>query len=420
MDIAATSNNSNSNFARYGRPRQAVILAGGRGSRLAPLTDTRSKAMIEFHGKPFLEYIVELLKEQGFERVLLLLGYKAESIIDHFGDGSRVGMDISYSVSSPDDLTVRRMQIARDRIEDSFLLMYCDNYWPLDMNRMWARFETAGVPAMVTVYSNPDRYSRDSVIVGSDGLVKVYDRGRTMPGLSGIEIGYAILTRPVLDLLPEDDALFEEAVYPKLTARRQLAAWVTDHRYYSVGSHERLPLTAEFFSRRPTVLLDRDGVLNRKPARAEYVRTWADFEWMPGALDALALLHRSGCRTIVISNQAGVARGAMTADDLGDIHRRMLEVVRQNGGEIDAIYTCMHGWDEGCACRKPKPGMFFQAQREFSFDLSRAVYIGDDERDGTAAEAAGCRFLMASESNGILEQTKRFLEGEQRHLCATK
>jgi D-glycero-D-manno-heptose 1,7-bisphosphate phosphatase len=101
-------------------------------------------------------------------------------------------------------------------------------------------------------------------------------------------------------------------LYTPLAQRRQLLAYVTDHRYYSVGALHRLPLTETFFERKPTVILDRDGVLNRKPPRAQYVRTWDEFQWLPGAKEALRLLHEAGCRVIVVSNQAGIGRGEMT------------------------------------------------------------------------------------------------------------
>ena len=96
------------------RPRQAVILAGGRGTRLQPITLTRPKPMVEFHGKPFLEYIVEMLRDQGFDRILMLLGYLPDVIVDHFGDGSHLGVQISYDVTEPDDLTAHRVQNADD------------------------------------------------------------------------------------------------------------------------------------------------------------------------------------------------------------------------------------------------------------------------------------------------------------------
>jgi histidinol-phosphate phosphatase family protein len=393
------------------RPTQAVILAGGRGTRMRPLTDMRPKPMVEIHGKPFLEYLVDMLREQGFERVLLLLGYLPDVIQDYFGDGSRWGVQIDYSVSDADDLTVRRVQLVKERLDPCFLLMYCDNYWPMHIEKMWERFTTANVPAMITVYSNKDKYSRDSVRVGADGYVDVFDRSRTTPGLQGIEISYAILTRPVLALLPEQDALFEEAVYPQLVKQRQLLAYVTDHRYYSVGSLERLPLTEAFLARRPTVLLDRDGVLNTKPPKAHYVRTWEEFAWLAGAKEALRLLSSAGYRVIIVSNQAGIARGAMTEAALTHIHERMQAEAVQAGGQIEAVYCCVHDWDEGCECRKPKPGMLFQAQRDFHLDLSRTLFIGDDERDAQAADAAGCPSVLVSDERPLLDVARKLVSG---------
>ncbi len=383
------------------RPNQAVILAGGRGTRLRPLTDTRPKPMIEIAGSPFLEHLVELLRGQGFTRFLMLLGYLPEVVQDHFGDGRRWGVEIQYAVTAPDDETARRVRLAAPYLDPCFLLMYCDNYWPMQMDRMWPRFAAAGVPAMITVYSNKDGYTTNSVRVDGEGYVTVYDKTCTAPGLQGVEISYAILTRPVLDLLSDDHVPFEVAVYPALAARRQLLAHVTDHRYYSIGSHRRLPFTQAFFARRPTVILDRDGVLNRRPPRARYVRRWAEFEWLPGAQEGLRLFHEAGYRVIVVSNQAGVARGALSAEDLADIHDRMRGEAEKAGARIEAIYVCPHDWDAGCECRKPRPGLLFQAQRDHHLDLTRTWFVGDDERDGEAAEAAGCPFARVREGDSL-------------------
>lgn len=393
------------------RPKQAVILAGGRGTRMRPLTDDRPKPMVEFHGRPFLEYLVEMLREQGFERVLMLLGYLPEVIQSHFGDGEGFGVEIDYSVSAPDDLTVSRVQLARDRIEESFLLLYCDNYWPLQMDRMWRRFEELEVPAMVTVYGNRDNYrpGKDSVLVDDQGYVRAFDKTRSTPGVKGVEISYAILTRPVLDLLPEEDELLEVALYPQLARLGKLGGFVSDHRYYSVGSLERLPVTDRFLARRPAVILDRDGTLNHRPPKAQYVTRPEEFRWLPGALDALRLLKEAGYTAAVVSNQAGIGRGAMTEADLVAIHERMLSDVQEAGGGIDAIFHCPHDWDEGCDCRKPAPGMLFQAQRELDLDLTRTPFLGDDERDGQAADAAGCPFTMVSEERPLLDAVRELI-----------
>jgi len=392
-----------------GPPTQAVILAGGRGTRLGALSATRPKPMIEFHGKPFLEYLIEMLRDQGIDRVLLLLGYLPDVIQDHFGDGRRFGIEIEYSVTGPDDLTGHRLKVARPLLDAHFLLMYCDNYWPLQLERQWQRFREADVDALVTVYSNADGYSKDNVSVGDDGLIHVFDRTRSAPGLRGVEIGYAIVAEQVLDLLPEDDVLFEAAVYPALAERGRLGAFVTEHRYYSVGSPERLSLTDAFLARRPAIILDRDGVINRRPPKAEYVRSWDEFGWLPGAAEALRLLHGAGYTVIVVSNQAGIARGAMTETDLAAINDRLMQETLGLGGRIDAIYYCPHGWDDGCDCRKPKPGMLFRAQHDFDLDLSRTPFVGDDERDAEAADAAGSPSILVSDERSLLDVAHRLV-----------
>ncbi|MBI4423386.1 MAG: HAD-IIIA family hydrolase [Elusimicrobia bacterium] len=402
------------------RPTQAVILAGGRGVRLRPLTETRPKPMIEFHGKPFLEYLITLLRHEGFERVLLLLGYLPEVIERHFGDGSRWGIKIDYSVTEVADSTGRRLQLAEDRLDPCFLLMYADNYLPLNMDAMWRRFVSIGAPAMLTVYRNTDNYTRSNVAVGEDGLIAAYDKDRRAPGLQGVELGFTILHRSVMNLMPPENVSFMEEVYPRLVERRQLGAYVTDHRYYSVGSLERLPTTAAFLERRPAVILDRDGVLNRKAPKAQYVRNWAEWEWLPGAKEALRLFKEARYRVVLVSNQAGIARGAMTEADLAAIHDRMMSEARAAGGDIDVIYHCPHNWDSGCECRKPRPGMLFKAQRDLDLDLSRTPFIGDDERDGQAAEAAGCPFLRADEQAPLIDIARRLTEGGSRQTAAAR
>ncbi len=393
----------------YSRPRQAVILAGGRGTRMHPITLDRPKPMVPVLGRPFLEYQIEQLRQEGFERVLLLLGYLPQVVVDHFGDGSRFGVSIEYAVTDPDDLTSSRVSNARHLIDPCFLLLYCDNYWPMRMERLWRRFCAAGRPGMITVYSNKDGYSRGSVIVDRDHNVAVFDRLRTTPGLQGVEISYAILTDLALELLPEEDTLFEEAIYTPLAARNRLAGFVSEHRYYGVGSIERLPATERFMRRERTILVDRDGVLNRKPPRAHYVRSWDEWVWIPGSRQALALLTAAGYRIIVISNQAGIARGAMSAADLEAIHCRMRAEAEAAGGKITAIYHCPHGWDEDCDCRKPKPGMLYAAQHDFDLDLTRTLFVGDDDRDRQAAEAADCLYAQVSEQRSLLDLTRQVL-----------
>jgi len=387
------------------KPRQAVILAGGRGLRLKPLTDTMPKPMLPFHGRPFLEYLIEHLKEQGFEKALLLLGYLPEGIMDHFGDGSSFGLHMEYSVTGAEDDTGKRLRLAAPKMDPYFLLMYSDNYWPMRINSMWDQFMKSGTDMQFTVYSNKDSYSRDNVRIRG-GLVELYDGSRTNDNLQGVEIGFALTKKSILGHLPDTNVNFEKVVYPILAQKKRLSAYVTDHRYYSVGSHERLDLTRSFLARRPAVILDRDGVLNKKAPKAEYVRNSDEFEWLPGAMEALRLLKDAGYIVTVVTNQAGIARGMMTELDLSRIHQMMQDAVAKNGRTIDAVYYCPHGWDDGCECRKPRPGMLFQAQKEFNLDLSRVYFVGDDARDRETADRAGAKFLMVDDNNSLLHLVK--------------
>jgi len=384
-------------------PRQAVILAGGMGTRLLPLTATTPKPMILFHGKPFLEYLINSLREQGIQKVLLLLGYLPEKVMDYFGDGSNFGIDISYNITPVEDETGTRLKRAIGKIEKHFLLLYCDNYLPFCYEKMWRVFCEQSVPAMVTVYDNADNYTKSNIRIDADGRIGLYDKTRTAENLQGVDIAYMIAERDILNLIPEGNVSFEKTVYPKLVQDRQLHAYVTHHRYYSVGDFRRMEMTKTFFAREPAVLIDRDGVLNKKMPKGEYVKSWADWQWLDGALDALRLFHERGYKTILISNQAGIARGVMTLNDLNSIHTRMKDDVRAAGGGIEAIYFCPHHWDEDCFCRKPKPGMLFAAQKDYHLDLSRTTFIGDDERDGLAADAAGAPWAKVDGNRSLYQ-----------------
>lgn len=388
------------------RPNQVVILAGGKGSRLWPLTHSIPKPMIRFKGNPFLEYLVEQVKEQGFEKILLLLGYLPNKIVEYFRDGRSFGISIDYSVTNVNFDTGKRLKLAKPYLDQSFLLMYCDNYWPMNFGEMWEHFQSKEVDAQITVYTNKDGYTRDNIRVNGSSIVEFYDKTRTADNLCGVDIGYAILKKEVIDLIPDENVNFEKSVYPKLVELHELAAYKTDHRYYSVGSHDRLPITETFMARRPAVILDRDGVVNVKQPKGHYVTKWDEFIWIPGSIEAIRLLKEKGYRVIIVTNQAGIARGMMTQCDLEDIHRAMQKELALQGASIDAIYVCPHGWNEGCECRKPNPGMLFNAQRDYHLDLSKTFFIGDDVRDLEAGERAGCITRLVAVNERLIDIVK--------------
>lgn len=391
------------------KPTQAVVLAGGRGQRLLPLTEKIPKPMVPFHGKPFLEYIIEYLKKEGFTEVVLLLGYLHEQITSYFGDGSKFGINIKYSITDTENETGPRLTAAKEMLDPIFFLTYCDNYCPIDTQKAWEQFcSKKGILAQVTAYSNLDKFSRNNLQI-EDGLVTVYDKSRSQTHLNGVEIGFSFMKSEVIDLMPNENLNFEKVVYPQLVQEKKLAGYLVHHRYYSVGNLDRLPITEKFLKREPVILLDRDGVLNVRVGKGEYVTSPEDFRWIPGSQEGISLLKNKGFKVLVISNQAGVARGVMTEEQLQSVHAKMQADLAKNGVQIDHIYYCPHGWDENCFCRKPQPGMLFQAQREFCFDLTRTYFVGDDERDMQAGQAAGCQVYLFKDGSSLLDIAKEVI-----------
>ncbi|MDR1040512.1 MAG: HAD family hydrolase, partial [Deltaproteobacteria bacterium] len=150
---------------------------------------------------------------------------------------------------------------------------------------------------------------------------------------------------------------------------------------------------------RHAVFLDRDGTLNRDIG---YAWRWKDFEWLPGALDALRLIGDSGLIAIIVTNQSGVARGLYREEDILELHRRMGEELRGLGISVPPLYYCPHHPDltGPCGCRKPAPGMLTRAAREHSLDLSRSFMVGDKASDLGAGLAAGCRTILVRTGSG--------------------
>lgn len=154
-----------------------------------------------------------------------------------------------------------------------------------------------------------------------------------------------------------------------------------------------------------TIFLDRDGVINEN--QSDYVKSWSEFRFLPGSLEAIAKLTQAGHRIVVCTNQAGVARGSLTVETVEEIHRQMVAAIAEAGGVIEKVYYCPHGKDENCPCRKPRPGMLLRARDELGLDMSDAVFIGDSITDVRAAIAAGIHAVLVLTGLG-LEQFRKY------------
>ncbi len=395
-----------------GKIKQAVIFAGGLGERLKPFTETNPKPMYPFQGKPFIEYLVKQIVSFGIKDIVILLGYLPEKVTEYLGDGSRYGAKITYCITPVEYDTQFRLKAAEDDLQDEFLMMYCDNYCPVNFERLVRAYEESGAWIQFTAYANLDGYTKNNLKIAEDGQVLAYDKKRMQPDLQGVDIGYAIVSKRVLSLMNGRNENFEAVVYPQLVEKGLLYATVTEHRYYSIGSFARIELTEEFLSGQKYIFLDRDGTLNVRPPKAHYVEKPEDFIWLEGAREAVKKLKDAGYFIILVSNQAGIALGKMTDEDVARVNEKMQDDLLEIGAGIDAIYYCPHGWDSTCSCRKPKPGMLYQAQKDYSINLPECYLIGDDERDIQTAENADVKGILVDENYTLLDAVNDLLAGK--------
>lgn len=154
-----------------------------------------------------------------------------------------------------------------------------------------------------------------------------------------------------------------------------------------------------------TVLIDRDGVINRN--RNDYVKSWEEFEFLPGSLAALKSLAQQRAQVIVVTNQSVVGRGIISLDELEEIHARMRQEIERRGAYIDAVFCCPHAPEEGCSCRKPQPGMLAEALELFEIDTQRCYVVGDSYNDLLAARALGLPFILVLTGRGRHELARQ-------------
>jgi len=375
-------------------PQQAVILCGGLGTRLRPFTDSMPKPMIPVNGRPFLEHLLEQIAVRGIRRFLLLTGYLGGQIRDHFGNGSSWGCEIDYSHGPAEWETGRCLWEARLQCDPRFLLLYFDNFVQFPLRRLMALHDAERTAISLLLAPK----AKGNIRVTAAGRIEAYDKTRTDHSLDFMEVGYMIVDpAQVLNVFPTlknyPDFSFSE-VLEHLAGMNQLAGQVVRDPYHSISDPDRSELMRSYLEPKKILLIDRDGVINQKAPRGEYIRTWGEFKWIPETRQAMRELAVRGFKFIVISNQAGIARGMVDPTALEQIHQNMITELRKDRVEILGVYVCPHHWDENCDCRKPAPGLFFRVSRDHLLRMDRTIYIGDDPRDFVAAHNAGCLSVL--------------------------
>ena len=227
-----------------GNFEQAVIFAGGRGERLRPLTDTMPKPMAPINGHPFADYLLRMLRDAGIRRIVFLLGYKAQSVVNHYRNKGISGLDIDYSIGKEEDQTGRRLINAYEKLEENFLLLYGDNYWPAPLEAMKKNYGQLKVPVTTTVFSNKNGTGEygfgNNVMVDLNGKVKAYDKSRQLAGLNGVDIGFFMVDKSIINANETGNISFEEIVLSRIAAEGKLGAFLTDEQYYYITSFESL------------------------------------------------------------------------------------------------------------------------------------------------------------------------------------
>jgi mannose-1-phosphate guanylyltransferase len=223
---------------------QAVILAGGLGTRMRPITETIPKPMITVAGKPFLQRQLELLSGAGIERALLLVAYLGEQIQEYFGDGTKFGCKVSYSFEVSPLGTGGALKNAEAKLQDRFVLVNGDTYLAIDYRAVAKQCAEVNCSALIVAYEKPGTISKEipasimpnNLGVNSHGLVTGY-RKRNPEGLSHIDAGVIVLKKEILAGLREGQRCsLEEEIYPSLIARGEMRAWVTHEPFYDMGS----------------------------------------------------------------------------------------------------------------------------------------------------------------------------------------
>lgn len=425
---------------------KVVIMAGGKGTRISELFPDIPKPMIPVCGIPVLEREIQSLRDQGFIDIILTVGYKAEHIIKHFGDGKTYGVHIDYFVEKEPLGNAGALFRLKDKLTEDFLLLNADAMFDVDFNKFVEFHQKCG--GLVTLFTHPNDHPYDSglIIADKNNVVEKWlakEEQRPIYYRNRVNAGLHVINPKILELM--DVAL--EAINNKTNEKimkvdldRQLLKPLagtgkmfcydspeyvkdmgTPERYRSVCmDYEKGKVVGKNLkNKQKAIFLDRDGTINKYVG---FLRNIADFELIDGVTEAIRKINKSGYLAIVVTNQPVIARGELSFDELEEIHNKMETLLGEEGAYLDAIYYCPHHTHRGyegerielkinCDCRKPKPGMLLKAAEEFNIDLSQSWMAGDSENDIKSGINAGCKTALIGTDNGNYGQnvTKKSL-----------
>ena len=432
---------------------KVIIMAGGKGTRIASVKSDVPKPMIEICGKPILLWQIESLKEQGLTDIILVIGYLGHIIKNYFGDGSKFGVNINYFIE--DSPLGTAGALFKMNIEEDFLLLCGDVILDVDYHR-FIEFHRAN-KAWASLMAHPNGHPYDSSLLVTEILPpqmkggnpvdthrvvkwmnkedeRLYYKNRVN---AGIEIISPELLKETMKHFvprhpetPDKIDLDRDVLKPNIGTGRIYAYDTPEYikdmgtpdRYYEVEKDiESGKVKARNLSQKQkAIFLDRDGVINK---HIGFLRKSEDFELVPGAIEGIKTINKSGYLAIVVTNQPVIARGECTFEELQKIHDKMETELGKEGAFVDAIYICPHHKDKGfegerpdykfdCGCRKPKPGLLLQAAKDYNIDMSQSYMIGDNDTDIEAGRNAGCMDSVLIDTNkegGLLEALSQII-----------
>ncbi len=408
---------------------RAVIMAGGKGTRVASVNGSVPKPMLPVDGKPVLLHQVECLKRQSIFDITLTIGHLGSQIRDYFGDGQRFGVHITYIQEEVPLGTAGALYYLKGKFTDDFLPINGDLIFDVDFTRLMRFHKNRQAIATLLVHPNDHPYDSGIILADADGkvrgwLTKENERGWYQ---NCVNAGIHVISPQLLDRinLPEKIDLDREILKPLVWSGKVYACRTPEY-VKDMGTPERimqverdlkagLVRRKNLGERQKAVFLDRDGTINRYVG---FLKRIEDFQLIDGAAEAVRRINQSGYLAIVVTNQPVIARGDVTWDELKLIHRKMETLLGEKGAYIDDIFVCPHHPDKGfpnevpaykcdCDCRKPKPGLLLQAAEKYNIDMTESWMIGDRPQDIQAGQAAGCRTAVVSEGMSLLDTVKR-------------
>lgn len=403
---------------------QAVILAGGKGTRLASRLDGKPKPLVEVDGVPLLRRQIESLVAHGIDDILLLVNHAADQIAT-FVQGLQLPVRITLIDDGEPRGTAGATLACLDQLAERFLVIYGDTLFDVDIAKMLEAHQLSGAQASLLLHPNDHPADSDLVEVDVEGWIRAFHPYPHPPGAwlrNLVNAALYVIDRSLLEPWAERMVVgdFAKDLFPAMVAEGALIRGYISFEYIKdIGTPERLDKAERHLRsglvararrsvRQRAVFVDRDGTLNQLRghiARAE------DLELIEGAGAALHRLNEAEYRVVVVTNQPVLARGEASAADLTRVHARLESELGRDGAFLDAVYFCPHHPDKGfagevpelkqaCQCRKPATGMVEAAARELNIDLSQSWMVGDSTADIAMARAAGLRSILVATGEG--------------------